>query len=177
MNTMALDQNTATEMKRASLRWLASQGIAKEDQEDLFQASIAKMLSSFDQLKETEKLIPWFIQILRNTVSDHYRKKASIKKALDTFANEPNPEAEEEFRAHLCKCIENSFEELSPEDQSVLKKHYVEGESFDSIAKDLHKNSQLLRTRATRAKQQVKKLLEKSCGVKSLEDLNDCCDE
>lgn len=172
---MKLDQDTATEIRRASLRWLAAHGVSSNDQEDLFQASVAKMLSRLDQLKENQKLVPWFIQILRNTTIDHFRKNKSSQKALEQLAKEPE-DTEEELEARLCQCIEKSIDKLSHEDQVILRKHYIGGVSFDALADELKKSSQALRTRATRAKGHVRALLEKSCGVKTLGELNDCCD-
>ena len=171
-----LSESTASEIKRASLRWLSTQHIPLADQEDLFQTAMSKMLAHLDELKEQEKLVPWFIQILRNTVSDHLRKKSSTKHALEKLAHDPTENTEPELETHLCQCFEKSLTELTEDDQIILRKHYMEGVSFDNLAKELHKTPQALRTRATRAKHHVRELLQKSCGIKSFNDLSDCCD-
>jgi RNA polymerase sigma factor (sigma-70 family) len=55
---------------------------------DAVHDAVLKALKSPDAPSDQEKLVPWFYQILRRTIIDLYRRKATRSEALENFAKE-----------------------------------------------------------------------------------------
>ena len=86
--------------------------------EDLFQDSLLNALRQAGDLRETDRLLPWFYRILNNAVVDHYRQRAVAARYLPQLAADGASDLVPEEKAALCEC----FVELLP----TLKPGYAE---------------------------------------------------
>ncbi|MGH7454922.1 MAG: sigma factor, partial [bacterium] len=74
------------------------------------QESLLKALRAEPDLRDEDKLLPWFYRILNNAITDVYRHKhVEAKYHATSIANE-EPAIEPEDEAVLCAC----FRELIP---------------------------------------------------------------
>jgi RNA polymerase sigma-70 factor (ECF subfamily) len=53
--------------------------------EDILQSAFVKAMEHGAELRKGESVVAWFYRILRNAVTDHYRRTASQSKALKSF--------------------------------------------------------------------------------------------
>ena len=62
--------------------------------EDVLQDGLLKALRSADELRDEERLPPWFYRILNNAIIDTYRKKNVETRYLESYAREADLEVE-----------------------------------------------------------------------------------
>jgi len=55
----------------------------KDDADDLLQEIFIKIHGSLGQLQDENKLAPWIYQIVRNSLTDYYRKKSPETSEFD----------------------------------------------------------------------------------------------
>ena len=67
------------------LRFLERRMGSRTDAEDVLQTAFLRLVAQGDSLRDDEKLIPWFYQLLRNLVVDHYRHRGAVAR-LDASA-------------------------------------------------------------------------------------------
>lgn len=72
--------------------------------EDILQDSLLKALKKAPDLRDQDRLVPWFYRVLHNAIIDTYRSKKIRSSAVElSEADEVAiPEADE---ADLCKCF------------------------------------------------------------------------
>jgi len=145
---------------------------------DVVQESLLKAVKSSDQLREDESVKAWFYRILRRTIIDLYRRRATSQAALDRLENELNvpPDAVEERAA--CACVESLIPTLKPEYADVIRRLDLNGETVDVVAAALDLNANNLRVRHHRARQQLRERLEQTCRMCAKHGCLDCtCQE
>lgn len=167
-------------LKIAATRWVVSQGLAFAEAEDVFQQAMLKAISSESSLKEDEKIVSWFYQILRNTLLDELRKKNTIQKKAKEFTaweSLVQDELDQETERVLCQCVSQLLEELPKEDQKILQKHFFEGKSYAHLGKEFQKTEGSIRVQAHRARSKLKAAFQSCCNATRFEDVQDCgCD-
>ncbi len=56
--------------------------------EDILQSAYLKAVEHCSEIRDDESTVPWFYRILRNAITDHYRRRAARTRAHDSFAAE-----------------------------------------------------------------------------------------
>ena len=70
--------------------------------EDIVQDALLRAVRSFDQLRDDERVVPWFYRILRNGIVDAYRRRAARDGQLVALLDEfdlPDETTEDDERA------------------------------------------------------------------------------
>ncbi len=73
--------------------------------EDLFQDSLLKVLKKGADLKDNDRLVPWFYRILNNAIVDYYRRRGVEAKYKARLARESVPETDTREWRTLCECF------------------------------------------------------------------------
>src|SRR5688572_30080314 len=81
--------------------------------EDIFQSSLLKAVESFDSLRDESRLAPWFYAILRNAITDFYRRQARQNET--EWVPEMDLEEEPDFERRMCECFLPLLSTLKPE--------------------------------------------------------------
>ena len=162
-------------LKDKSHTWLSKFGLSKAETEDIFQDSLVKAIKSDSLTEDLTNLDGWFYRILKNTALDAVRKRSLIFKKADEVAQLQLSSTE--IEKEVCECISKLMNELSPDDQDVLKQHFYGDKTLKSISEDIGISESTLRVRALRARGKLKNLFKSCCNSDSLEDLKNCgCD-
>lgn len=97
----------------------------KADAEDILQSAFAKTIENDAGPRDEERIIGWFYQVLRNALSDHYRRRESERKANRMAAHAVAPLAESELDVELervvCRCVTALLGTLKPEYADILE--------------------------------------------------------
>lgn len=133
--------------------------------EDIVQEGLLKALRSAPDLKEDEKLLPWFYRILQNAIIDEYRKEGRLAKRQETYALEQDSSFIDEDRSTVCECFKELMPSLKPEYAEVLESLDLKEEDPDVVADRLGVTRGNLKVRAHRARQQLKSKLEQTCQL------------
>ena len=152
--------------------------------QDLLQQSLVKAIQQQHSLNNEESVVPWFYRILRNTVIDYYRSKASEKARQDDYLEQAKVLTDDqvpsldEVKATICRCLDDAISVLRPGYSDLIRRIDLAGESISVVAKDLQITPNNTTVRLHRARQALRQSLENSCGVCSTHGCLNCtCNE
>lgn len=152
--------------------------------EDLLQQSFMRAVQQEHRVEQPEQVVAWFYRILRNAAVDYYRARAADDRKLEAFVQElaatgtDKTPAFDELRTTVCTCLQRLLPNLRPAYADLLNRIDLEGESLNSVAKQLGVTPNNLTVRLHRARQALRKSLEESCGICTKHGCLHCtCDE
>jgi RNA polymerase sigma-70 factor (ECF subfamily) len=143
--------------------------------EDILQDSLLKALRSAPEIRDEERLTAWFFRIVRNGITDAYRRSAASRRGLERLAaNEAgrNPTADDESR--LCSCFRELLPTLKPEYAELIEAMDLGEADPHEMSRRLGITTNNLKVRRHRARQQLRQRLETTCGVCAEHGCTDC---
>lgn len=157
-------------------RRLPSEAVA----EDIFQKCLLSVIDNEDSLRDQQSLVPWFYRLLKNTLTDYYRshasenrKHAQFLKELEVSGQTTAGPVDEVYKA-ICACLLDLLSTLKPAYAELIRRIDLEGELPGAVAKSLDVTPNNLLVRLHRARQALRKSLERSCGACSKHSCLDC---
>ncbi len=141
---------------------------------DVVQDALLKALRAGDELRDDEKLVAWFYRILRNAITDLYRKKATQAKALEQFAIELESWPDTESNNVICGCMTRLLPTLKTEYAELLRRIDLDGQSAEDVAVSLGITPGNLKVRLHRSRQQLKSQLVQTCQLCAAHGCLDC---
>ncbi len=151
--------------------------------EDLLQQSLVRAVEHHHSLKQQDSVVPWFYRILRHAIIDAYRKRASESRKEEAFLKQltASGEAEEAppgaVKPTVCACLHALLPAIRPAYADLLRRIDLEGESPESVARELKLTRNNLTVRLHRARQALRDSLEASCGICSKHGCLNCACE
>jgi RNA polymerase sigma-70 factor (ECF subfamily) len=142
--------------------------------EDILQESLLKALRAAPDLRDEEKLIPWFYRILNNAVIDTYRRRAVESRSIDKYAQEQVWVVEPEDDALLCACFRDLLPTLKPEYANIIESLDLSAGDPAQLAHTLGITPNNLKVRRHRARQALRSRLEETCRVCAQHGCLDC---
>lgn len=142
--------------------------------EDILQDSLLKALRAAPSLREEEKIVPWFYRIVRNSITDYYRRSTTRRKHLDAYLEEAEVAVSAEDEATLCACFRDLIPTLKDEYQEVIEKVELQGEDPGEFSELLGITPNNLKVRRHRARQQLRARLEEVCRTCARHGCLDC---
>lgn len=148
-----------------------------EAAEEILQAAFVKSLEAQGAVQNEESAVAWFYRVLRNAIVDHYRRSAVEARVLDQHAAEL-PEAIEEATPELvnnvCRCVAGLLATLKPEHADILRRVDVEGMSVPEVARQDSITPNNAGVRLHRARQALRKDVERVCRTCATHGCLDC---
>jgi RNA polymerase sigma-70 factor (ECF subfamily) len=143
--------------------------------EELLQSAYVRTLEKGGDLQEGEGAVAWFYRLLRNALVDYYRRQGAEGRALEREAREaseagPDPE----LTQTVCACIHDLLPALKPEYAEMVRQVDLEGRSVHEVAQEAGITANNAGVRLHRARQALKKQLERSCGTCTAHGCLDC---
>ncbi len=147
----------------------------QEDAADLTQDVILKIYKNLDKFKGDSKFSTWVYRIATNTCLDEIKKSQrrttySLDKEVETDEGSmtaeiadkgPTPEEEAE-RKDVKKAVYAAIEQLGTEHKKVNILRDLQGLSYEEIAKILQCSVGTVKSRISRARESLKKILSKN---------------
>jgi RNA polymerase sigma-70 factor (ECF subfamily) len=134
--------------------------------EEILQSAYARAVEKGVPADESEGAVHWFFAVLRNAVTDHYRRRAAEARATESVAAEGIPEiTDPELRAEVCACFRRLLPTLREDYATVLRRVDLEERSVSDVAEELGITPNNASVRLHRARGALRKQLERSCGV------------
>lgn len=128
--------------------------------EDILQDSLLKALRSAPELRDEEKLLPWFYRIINNSITDLFRRRQTARKyQMESVAESFSPEEERV----LCECFKEIIPTLKPEYAGLLEELELNGGDPEEVAARLGITRNNLKVRRYRARMQLRERLEQTC--------------
>ncbi len=132
--------------------------------EDILQTAYTRSLEKGGQIKKAQSVVAWFYQILRNALTDHYRRDAARGRAHEELSIETPHSYEMEAQSNLCTCIAGVVQKLKPEYRHALEEIDLGGESIADFAKAEHTTPNNVSVRLHRARRAAAQRLIQVCG-------------
>ena len=162
------------DLRRSSIRWIASHGLGLPEAEEVFQQSLLKAIASPTNVAEPEKVTAWFYQILRNTLTDEFRKNQAQKRRNVEYAAEVLPYLDPETQENLCRCIAGLMAELPAVEKKILEGHFFDGKKFKELSEEFQQTEGAIRVKALRAREKLKESLRECCNITRFEQVKEC---
>ncbi len=144
---------------------------------DVVQDSLLKALKSSGDLEHEHNLRAWFYRILRNTILDLHKRRATQAKALEKFAQEMELDPALEGEQLVCECFRRLLPSLRADYAEVLQLVDLDGCSHEEAATRLSVTRNHLKVRLHRARQQLRERLQATCQLCATHGCLDCtCD-
>jgi RNA polymerase sigma-70 factor (ECF subfamily) len=146
---------------------------SRELAEDIVQAAFVKNAEKMDTIRESA--VGWFYTVLRNAITDHFRRTASTARAQERLAAESSEEAtDEELHATVCRCVNELATTLKPEYAEALRAIEIDGQSVKDYADKLGISANNAGVRVFRAREALKRQVMRSCGTCADHGCLDC---
>jgi len=142
--------------------------------EDILQDAYAKSLQRIDQIENDESVVAWFYQLLRNAITDHYRKAGVERKAQETLEREAEPSFEPELRENICTFVNAVLPTLKPEYAAIVDAVELGERPIAEVAAEACVTTNNATVRLHRARAALRRRLVEVCGACSTHGCLDC---
>lgn len=145
--------------------------------EDIVQDGLLKALRGAGELRESERLVPWFYRLLQNAIADSYRRSNTANKyvaPVDVDVAGAEVAMSEEDDAELCGCFRGLLPALKDEYSEIIVTVELGGEEPSAAAERLGITVNNLKVRRHRARQALRERLVEACGTCSDHGCLDC---
>jgi RNA polymerase sigma factor (sigma-70 family) len=135
--------------------------------EEILQEAFARSLDKLETLRERESAVAWFYRVLRNAVTDHWRRSGAAGRALEGFAAELDgaEEPSGEVRDAVCACVARLAGTLKPEYATALRRVEVDGLAVKAFATEAGISANNAAVRVFRAREALRRQVAVACGT------------
>jgi RNA polymerase sigma factor (sigma-70 family) len=134
--------------------------------EDILQDAFVRGLERAGSLRKAESAIAWFYRVLRNSITDHFRRQESQHRALSRVSIEYSQEAsghDPELEAAVCACVMGLLDTLKPEYAHALRRVELDGVSVRAYAEEVSITAGNAAVRLHRAREALRRQLARCC--------------
>ena len=141
--------------------------------EDILQDSLLRALRAAPDLRDEDRLLPWFYRVLQNAIVDAYRRRG-VEQAHVVVGEAPETAAESEDDSELCACFEGLIPTLKSEYAELIQSVELGSEPPAVTAARLGITQNNLKVRRHRARQALRQKLEETCRTCADHGCLDC---
>jgi RNA polymerase sigma factor (sigma-70 family) len=156
------------------LSFLSARVEDKSAAEDILQSAYLKAVEHGSEIRDDESTVAWFYRILRNAITDHYRRRAARTSAHEAFVAEAPVSYETEVTRTACACIGDVIRDLKSEYRTAIEQVDLAGMSVEAFAKSQETSANNASARLHRARKAVAKKLTTACGACAEHKCLDC---
>jgi len=142
--------------------------------EDILQSAYLKAVEHGSEIRDDESTVAWFYRILRNAVTDHYRRRTARTSAHEAFASEAPVSYEAQMTQTVCACIGDVIHDLKSEYRTAIEQVDLGGMTVEAFAQSQATSANNASVRLHRARKAVAKKLTTVCGACAEHKCLDC---
>ena len=145
--------------------------------EEILQQAFVKGIDRGGALQKEESAVAWFYRLLRNALADHFRRRGAERRALSAVAADAEVvgvASEEELMRAVCGCVRRLVATLKPEYARAIEKVDLDGMTVPSYAAESGITANNAGVRLHRAREALRRQVEKSCGTCATHGCLDC---
>lgn len=161
-------------------RFVASRIGDEAAAEEVLQESLLRALQQSDGLRRGESAVAWFYRILRNAISDHFRRKGTESRRAETSFSELKAREEDvssppaDWDAAVCACVRGLLPTLKGRYAEVIRRVDLRGEAKQQVGRDLKISPATMDVLLHRARTALRQRLTVFCGACSREKCIEC---
>ena len=144
--------------------------------EDILQDSLLRVTRAAPDLRDDEKMTSWLYQVVRNAITDTYRRRATAARHRDAYEAEVRADVDTmtpEDEARACACLLELVPSLTRSYAEVVEAD-LEGVDADDLADRLGITKNNLKVRRHRAHRQLRERIEQTCQACAVHGCVDC---
>ncbi|MEJ7734178.1 MAG: sigma-70 family RNA polymerase sigma factor [Polyangiaceae bacterium] len=167
---------TLVENQRAFLAFLERRTGDRELARDIMQEAFLRGFEKLESLRDDEAAVAWFYRMLRNAVVDVRRRRGSAQRALAAFEAELGDALEpaREVQDTICACVKRLATTMRPAYADALQRVEVDGVAVKDYAAEAGITAGAAAVRVFRARDALRKQVERSCGACATHGCLDC---
>jgi RNA polymerase sigma factor (sigma-70 family) len=145
--------------------------------EDILQEAHVRGWQHAGSLRNTESAMAWFYRVLRNAITDHFRRQDSQRRTLGRISAEAQDAVaahDPELEAAVCACVASLVDTLKPEYATALRKVEVEGMSVRGYAEEAGITAGNAGVRLHRARDALRRQVARTCSTCAEHGCLDC---
>jgi len=142
--------------------------------EDILQSAYLKAVEHQAEIRSEESTVAWFYRILRNAITDNFRREAARSRAYDGLAIETPTSYEPELKSNVCACIGDVIQDLKPEYRDAIQQVDLDGMTVQAFAQEHSTTANNASVRLHRARKDVVRRLTAVCGTCAKHRCLDC---
>jgi RNA polymerase sigma-70 factor (ECF subfamily) len=142
--------------------------------EDILQSAYLKAVEHGSEIRDDESTVAWFYRILRNAITDHYRRRAALSRAQESFAAETPVSYEAELTQTACACIGDVICDLKSAYRTAIEQVDLGGATVEAFAQSQQTSANNASVRLHRARKALAKKLTTVCGACAEHKCLDC---
>lgn len=149
----------------------------REDAEEILQDAFVRGLNRGGDLRDEESAVAWFYRLLRNAIVDRHRHRDVERRAMQAAAVEPETPGlaqDHELMAEVCGCVGRLVDTLKPEYAEAIRTVELAGERVGTWAAASGLTTNNAHVRLHRARQALRRQIERSCGTCATHGCLDC---
>ena len=145
------------------LSFIAARVSDRDLAEDILQESLLRALKAAPDLRDADRLAPWFIRIIRNAILDHHRRRGTRSSAMERFEHEVEREVTQEEIAAVCACFEEVLPGMKDSYAELIRRLDLAEDPAALVSENLGLTRGNLKVRHHRARRQLRERLEIIC--------------
>jgi RNA polymerase sigma-70 factor (ECF subfamily) len=140
---------------------------SRDEAEDILQEAFVRSLDRAPPATDSTSAVAWFYRVLRNALTDHYRRRDSRARAIDRLGGEIDASTgpDLDLEAVVCACVMGLLETLKPEYAAALRRVDLDGSSVRDYAEATGITPGNAGVRLHRAREALRKQLVRCCGT------------
>ena len=142
--------------------------------EDILQSAYIKAIEHGSEIRDDESTVAWFYRLLRNAITDSYRREVARNRAHEDFAAEAPLSYEPGLEQTVCACIGDVIENLKTEYREAIEQVDLGGMTVSAFAQAHGTSANNASVRLYRARKDVAKKLATVCGTCAEHKCLDC---
>ena len=164
------------ENHRRFLAFLERRVGSRDVAEDILQDAFVRGLARTGQLRDQDSVVAWFYRSLRNALTDHWRRSNSERRIFEdsVAVADAEPSVDPELMQTVCECATALLDTLKPEYAEALRRVELEGISVKDFAREMNVTPNNASVRLFRAREALRRQVERSCGTCSEHGCLDC---
>jgi RNA polymerase sigma factor (sigma-70 family) len=140
---------------------------SRDEAEDILQEALVRSIDRAPPLSDSASAVTWFYRVLRNALTDHYRRQSSRGRAENRLALETDAvsEPDRELEAVVCACVLGLLDTLKPEYGAAIRRVDLDGTSVKRYAEEAGITPGNAGVRLHRAREELRRQLIRCCGA------------
>jgi RNA polymerase sigma factor (sigma-70 family) len=149
---------------------------SREEAEDILQEAFVRSLDRASSLRDSASATAWFYRVLRNALTDYYRRQDSRGRAISRLAVEidSSSDPDAELENVVCACVLSLVETIKPEYGAAIRRVDLDGLSVQDYAGEAGITPTNAGVRLHRAREALRKQLARTCGTCLEHECLDC---
>lgn len=141
---------------------------SRAEAEDILQDAFVKALERGGALRDEESVIAWFYRILRNALTDHFRRGGAEERALaraGALEDDVVPAPDDQLLDAICQCAKRLLDTLRPDYAAAIQRVDLDEVGLPAYAREAAITPNNAAVRLHRARAALRKQLTDSCGT------------